>query len=269
MLFTVDIGNTNIVVSIFEGDDVKASWRLATDSNRTSDEYVAQLLVLSAKEKLDIEKCKRAIISSVVPSLTETFAIAVEKLCGIKPCIMTSDVMKRGLLPIGMNSSSAEEIGSDLICDAMGAWNMYHCANIVIDFGTALTFTVTDSSGTIQGVSIAPGLSTAMRSLFQNTAQLPQVPLESPASSLGTTTMESIQSGVVLGYKGLVEYLVSEMKKDLFHVTGDKPEEVKVIATGGLNSIVSKISSIFNDVDGNLTLKGLKVIADRIIPGEC
>ena len=81
--------------------------------------------------------------------------------------------------------------------------------------------------------------------------------------------MESSQSGVVLGYKGLVEYLVSEMKKDLFHVTGDKPEEVKVIATGGLNSVVSKISSIFNDVDGNLTLKGLKVIADRIISGEC
>ncbi len=266
MLFTVDIGNTNIVVSIFDGDDVKAYWRLATDSNRTSDEYVSQLLVLSNKEKLDLESCKRAIISSVVPSLTETFVFTVEKLCGVKPYVMTSEVMKRGLLPIGMNSSSAEEIGSDLICDAMGAWNLYHCANIVIDFGTALTFTVTDSAGTIQGVSIAPGLSTAMRALFLNTAQLPQVPLECPSSSLGTNTVESIQSGVVLGFKGLVEYLVSEMKNDLFHSTGDKPEEVKVIATGGLNSVVSKISNIFDDVDNNLTLKGLKVIADRIIP---
>ena len=263
MLFTVDIGNTNIVVSIFEGDTVKASWRLATDSNRTSDEYVAHLMILSGKENINLETCRRAIISSVVPSITETFVFAVEKICGVKPCVMTSDVMKRGLLPIGMNSASAGEIGSDLICDAMGAWNMYHCANIVVDFGTALTFTVTDSSGTIQGVSIAPGLRTAMRSLFLNTAQLPQVPLESPASSLGINTIESIQSGVVLGYKGLVEYLVSEMKKDLFHSTGDKPETVKVIATGGLNSVLSRISSIFDDVDKDLTLK---VIADRIIP---
>ncbi|MCR5764130.1 MAG: type III pantothenate kinase [Treponema sp.] len=268
MLFTVDIGNTNTVVSVFRGDEVLSSWRVATDAKRTSDEYVSQLIVLSENEKLNLNTCKRAIISSVVPSLTETFVNAVEKLCGIKPYVMTSAVMKRGLLPIGMNSTSASEIGSDLICDAMGAWNLYHSANIVVDFGTALTFTVTDSSGTIQGVSIAPGLMTAMRSLFLNTAQLPQVPLESPASSLGTNTIESIQSGVVLGYKGLVEYLVSEMKKDLCQITGDEAENVKVIATGGLNSVLSQISTVFDDVDKDLTLKGLKVIADRIIPSE-
>ena len=187
-------------------------------------------------------------------------------MCGVKPYIMTSSIMSRGLLPIGMNSNSTKEIGTDLICDAMGAWNIYHCANIVVDFGTAVTMTATDSSGTIQGVAIAPGLGTAMRSLFNNTAQLPQVPLEAPSSSLGTSTVESIQAGIVLGYKGLVEYLVSEMKKDLFQLTGDETENIKVVATGGLSGVISPITRAFNDVDDNLTLKGLKVIADRLIP---
>lgn len=266
MLFTVDIGNTNIVVNIFDGDEQKASWRLATDVKRTSDEYFSILFVLSEKEGINLNDCKRAIVSSVVPALTQTFASVARQLCNTDPFIMTAAVLSKGVLPIGLNSASAKEIGSDLICDAMGAWDLYHCANIVVDFGTALTFTVTDSTGTIQGVSIAPGLGTAVKALFANTAQLPQVPLECPSSSLGTNTIESIQSGIVLGYKGLVEYLVSEMKKDLSKLTGDKMEDIKVVATGGLNSVLKPITSIFNDVDNNLTLKGLKIIADKVIP---
>ena len=134
--------------------------------------------------------------------------------------------------------------------------------NIAVDFGTALTLTVTDSAGIIRGLTISPGLGTAVKALATNTAQLPFVPLEAPASSLGSTTKEAIQAGVVLGYKGLVEYLVANIKEDLFKVSGDRPSDVKVVATGGLNSVLKPLTDAFTNVDKNLTIKGLKAVFD-------
>jgi type III pantothenate kinase len=133
---------------------------------------------------------------------------------------------------------------------------------IVADFGTALTFTAIDNKGNIQGVAIAPGIKTAVNSLFNNTAQLPSVPLEAPSSSLGKNTIHSIQSGIILGYKGLVESLISQIKNDLSKETDAKQEEIIVIATGGLNSVLKPITDVFEIVDKQLTLKGLKRIAD-------
>ena len=156
------------------------------------------------------------------------------------------------------------EIGTDLVCNAVEAYSRYKRACIVVDFGTALTFTAINGEGQIDGVAITPGLGTAVNALFANTAQLPSVSLATPPSSLGTNTIHSIQAGIVLGYKGLVESLIQQMKKDMANKTGVKPSDITVIATGGLNSVLKPVTSVLKEVDKQLTLKGLKRIADIV-----
>jgi type III pantothenate kinase len=151
-------------------------------------------------------------------------------------------------------------LGTDLLCNAVAAWEeLEHHANIVVDFGTALTLTVTSSSGEILGGTISPGLGTAVKALATNAAQLPFVPLEAPSNVIGATTKGAIQSGVVLGYKGLVESLVSQVKSELV-LRGEK-DEIRVIATGGLNSVLKPITECFTSVDKDLTVKGLLSIS--------
>ncbi len=264
MLLAVDIGNTNIVVAVFKGEDMAFCWRLATETRRTEDDYAAVLFTLAGHEGLDLRECRTAIISSVVPALTASFAEVIRRGCGCRAYILTPAILNEGILPVSMVQGAAAEIGTDLICDAMGAWERFKTASIVVDFGTALSFVVTDSRGVIRGVDIAPGLLTAVKSLFTNTAQLPQVPLAAPPSSLGTNTVEAIQAGVVLGYKGLVEFLVAAIKQELFMLSGDKPESVRVIATGGLSGVLAGITDVFTAVDSELTIRGLRAIASLV-----
>ena len=139
----------------------------------------------------------------------------------------------------------------------MEAWERYRQPVIIADFGTALSFTAVDAEANIAGVAIAPGIGTALKALFMNTAQLPSVPLEIPPSSLGKNTICSIQAGIVLGYKGLVESLIAQMKNDLQKERGIIPESVKVIGTGGLNSMLEPITCIFDEMDKNLTVAGI------------
>lgn len=259
MLLAVDIGNTNIVCAVFDGDIIVHEWRVATDSKRTGDEYTSILLTLFRDAGVTVSSFDSAILSSVVPDLIGPFVTVLTHVCGKKPKVISPAIYDR--LPVQVPESAVHEIGTDLLCNAVEAWTRCHGANIVVDFGTALTFTVTDSKGNIQGVAIAPGLGTAVHSLFANTAQLPAVPLEAPPSSLGTNTIHSIQAGIVLGYKGLVESLIARIKDDLCAKTGDRPENVHVIATGGLNSVLKPITDVFAEVDKELTLCGLKTVA--------
>lgn len=264
MLFAVDIGNTNIVVAIFDEDRLTQQWRIASDVRRTGDEYTSVVLTLARDAGIDLGKINKAIISSVVPDLIGAFVTVAQRVCGGKPYVISPALSLSGELPVRLPKGSTHELGTDLLCNALGAWNLFGGANIVVDFGTALTLTVTDSAGIIQGVDIAPGLRTAIYALATNTAQLPIVPLEAPPSTLGRTTREAMQAGVVLGYKGLVEYLVSQVKKDLELLTGDK--DVRVVATGGLNSVLKPLTDAFQVVDKELTLKGLKAISDIVQP---
>jgi type III pantothenate kinase len=256
LLLCFDIGNTNIKTALFEGDKITHEWRISTDSKRTGDEYFSIIRTLVRDASIVLSDIDSAVLSSVVPELIGPFVVVTQHLIGKKPLIIGSDMY--GKLPVKVPESAVHEIGTDLLCDALEAWSRYKNACIVADFGTALSFIAVDVKGNIAGVAIAPGIGTAFKSLFMNTAQLPSVPLEIPPSSLGTNTTESIQSGVLLGYKGLVEGLIAQMKTDLGKQTGVDAESVKTIATGGLNSMLQPLTNAFDDIDKELTLHGLR-----------
>jgi type III pantothenate kinase len=266
MLLAIDIGNTNIVVALFKGDDLLHTWRIYSDTRRTGDEYSTMLGSLMRNSGLTLSDVRSSVLSSVVPILTGPWVGMIEQFFGKKPLIVEPAIFPQ--LPITVPESAVTQIGSDLVCNAVEAYSRFRGPTIVVDFGTALTFTAIDSGGTIQGVNIAPGIGTAMVSLFENTALLPSVPLVAPTSCLGKNTIHSIQAGVILGYKGLVEYLVPAMKTELAALDGLKPADIHVIATGGLNSVLQPITNVFGDVDKQLTLLGLKRISEIVRPEE-
>ena len=253
MLMVVDIGNTNIVVGLYHDDELVKDWRLYTDPRRTDDEYSSILRSLFRDSGIAPGTIDKTIISSVVPTLNETFVMMIEKMIGKTPLVLGPALYDR--LPVRVPESAIHEIGTDIVCDAVAAYTRYRSSCIVLDFGTALTFTAIDFDGQIRGVAIAPGLGTAVKALFRDTAQLPSVPLEVPPSSLGTNTIHSIQAGVVLGYQGLVESLIARMRRDLGN---DAP----AIATGGLSHVLEPVTQVFDAVDPMLTLRGLKLIAE-------
>jgi type III pantothenate kinase len=260
MLLAIDIGNTNIVIAIFKGNELVHVWRIRTDVKRTGDEYAAVVHSFFRSRQIAFTDIDGAIVSSVVPALIGPFIGMVESSIGKKPFLVNQQIFH--LLPVTLSKSAEYEVGSDLVCNAVEAFCRFKKASIVADFGTALSFTAVGHTGRILGVAITPGLGTAVNSLFSETAQLPSVPLESPPSVLGTNTIYSIQSGVVLGYKGLVEYLIAEMKKEIALQEGIARDDIIVVATGGLNSVLHPITSVFQHVDKEFTLFGLKRIAD-------
>ncbi len=262
MLLAIDVGNTNVVAALFEKDEIIREWRIKTDRDRTGDEYLALLSTLLKADNFSAKKITEGVLSSVVPALVGPFISVFDNLIGKKPMLVNPEIYPN--LPIKIPATAYYEIGTDLVCNATAAYTKWHCACIVIDFGTALTFTTVDNDGNIAGVAIAPGLKTAVKSLFDGTAQLPEVSLVAPKDSLGLNTISAIQSGIVLGYKGLVEGLIKKIKTDLCKKTGIKDDSIKVIATGGLNSVLKPITDVFQDVDKKLTLRGLKLIADIV-----
>lgn len=262
MLLAVDIGNTNAVVAVFDGEQIVRSWRIFSDVRRTADEYTSILLSLFRDSGLSGNSVDSSIISSVVPELIGPFIRTIQNITGRKPFLLNYQVFDR--LEIRIPDVSVHEIGTDLVCNASEAYARYKTACIAVDFGTALSFIATGSAGDVLGVAIAPGLGTAVKSLFSNTAQLPSVPLETPPSSLGTNTIHAIQSGIVLGYRSLVEGLIAGMKKEIAAREGLAESAVRVIATGGLNSVLKPITSVFQDYDERLTLFGLRRIACRL-----
>ena len=265
MLFAVDIGNTNVVIAVFDGDKIIQQWRVSSDDKRTGDEYTSMILTLCRDAGIDTSLFHKGIISSVVPALIGPFVIVCQRIVKKHPYVIKTNLASEGsILPVHLSQYSSRELGTDLLCNAIAAWNVFKCANIVVDFGTALTLTATDSTGTILGGTISPGLGTAVKAVAMNTAQLPFVPLEAPRKVIGATTKEAIQSGIVLGYKGLVESLVNKVRENMCEMSGDNPSEVKIIATGGLNSVLKPITECFTLVDKDLTVKGLKLISDLV-----
>lgn len=265
MLFAVDIGNTNVVIAVFDGNNIIQQWRISSDTKRTGDEYTSIVLTLCRDAGIDTTLFSKGIISSVVPALIGPFVIVCQRVVKKHPYVIKTSLASEGtLLPVHLTGHSSRELGTDLLCNAVAAWKLLGTANIVVDFGTALTLTVTDSKGIIHGGTISPGLGTAVKALAMNTAQLPFVPLEAPRKVIGNTTKEAIQSGIVLGYKGLVESLVEQVKQNLYEISGDKPENIKVVATGGLNSVLKPLTDCFTIVDKDLTVKGLKIISELV-----
>lgn len=250
MLLTIDVGNSNIVAGMWKGETLLRSWRLHTDSKKTEDEYGTIFRSLMAESGWDGRSVDKTCMSSVVPSLNSSMAAMLERITGKEPIVVGPALYPH--LPIDV--VNPYEVGADLVADAMAAREMCDGACVVVDFGTALTFTVVDIHGAMMGVAIAPGLGTAVAALSRDTAQLPNVELKAPPKPYGGNTVHAIQAGVVYGFTGLVESLVGRIKADL----GGK---VEVIATGGLSGIVAPLTKVFDHVDPNLTLRGLKLIA--------
>ncbi|HPX59626.1 MAG TPA: type III pantothenate kinase [Bacteroidales bacterium] len=259
MLLIFDIGNTNVKVALFESDKLLQHWRLNTDQNCTGDEYFTLINTLFKDYNLDVKQITDVVISSVVPQLIRAFVIVTQRLLNKKPLIIGPDMYHK--LPVSIPPTAVYEIGTDLLCDAVQAWETYHQACIVVDFGTALSFVAVGNNANILGIAIAPGIGTAFKSLFSNTAQLPSVPLEIPSSSLGINTTMSIQSGIMFGYKGLIEGIINQMKADMQKQENIKPESIITIATGGLSSVLMPITTIFDKIDKQHTLNGLYTIA--------
>lgn len=253
MILAIDIGNTNIVFGVSDQNNWLKIWRIQTDWSRTADEYEVIFRSLFSSSGIAEKEITKTILSSVVPSLIRPFKEMLGQLLGHEPILVEPSVYEK--LPIEV--LNPYEIGTDLVADATAAFLRYGGPCMVIDFGTALTFTTISKSGEILGVAIAPGLLTALKSLTGNTAQLRDVQLATPPSVLGKNTIHAIQSGLVLGFAGLVDSIVSLTELEL-------NEKLTVIATGGLSSVLKNVSSRIQIIDENLTIDGLKYIADHV-----
>jgi len=253
MILTIDIGNTNIVFGVADQTDWVKIWRIQTDWSKTADEYEVIFRSLFASSSIGCAEISRTVLSSVVPSLIRPFREMLNNLLGCSLLLVEPSVYDN--LPIKI--IDPYEIGTDLVADATAAFIGYGGPTMVIDFGTALTFTTISRAGEILGVAIAPGLLTALKSLTGNTAQLHDVQLVSPPSVLGKNTVHAIQSGIVLGFAGLVDSMVSRTEDEL-------GEKLTVVATGGLSAVLKNVSSRIEIIDENLTLDGLKYIANYI-----
>jgi len=253
MLLTVDVGNTNIVAGIWNQSKLEHKWRIHTVAKKTEDEYAGIFRSLFQDASIQPEALRTVVVSSVVPSLTDAMVAMLRRISACEPILVGPDLYPK--LPITV--VNPYEVGADLVADAMAAWDTCRGACVVVDFGTALTFTVIDSRGTMLGVAIAPGLNTAVNALSRDTAQLPFVQLTAPPAPFGKNTVHAIQAGVVYGFTGLVESMIGRIRVEV-------GSDLQVIATGGLSGVVAPLTKVFTYVEPDLTLYGLKLIADCV-----
>lgn len=254
MLLAVDIGNTNIVVGIFQGEKLIASFRLSSDRDRTADEYGILMSQFLDKRGIGKGLIEGAIISSVVPPLNEAIEKAVEQYCGVASPLQVGPGLKTGL---SIKIENPKEVGADRVCDAVAVSVLYGAPAIVVDFGTATTLSAVDSEGAFIGGAIAPGVLTASDSLFTKASKLPRVDIARPRTAIGKNTVTAMQSGIFFGAIGMVEELVRRMKSEM-----DQPE-VRVVATGGLAPLIAKETGAIDMVDPDITLQGLRIIFER------
>ena len=248
-LLVVDVGNTNVVLGIYEGDALAHSWRLTTARERTADEYgvLARQLMEADASKLD-----GAIVSSVVPPLNTVIEQMIEKYFGVRPLFVEAGV-KTG---IAVAVDNPLEVGADRIVNSVAAYEKHGGPLIIVDFGTATTFDVVTADGKYAGGVIAPGITISAEALFARASRLPRVDIRRPPTVIGTNTVVNMQSGLFFGYLGLVDGILARMRKEL-------PNVKRIIATGGLASLLADDSEFIDEVDPDLTLRGLKIIYDR------
>lgn len=252
MLLALDIGNSNIVVGISSEQKWIHRWRLQTDADKTADEYAVLLKNMLEDAGLGYSDLKQVIICSVVPQLTQTIRQLFQDRIHTQPVILNGG-MNTG---IAIKSADPRATGADLIADAVGAYELFRDNCIVVDFGTATTVMAVQKPGELIGGAICAGLKVTIDALVSKAAQLSQIPLELPDNVIGTDTIGSMQSGLVLGHLCMVEGLVQRMQKQM--------GSAKVVATGGLSEQIGHYTEIFDEVDPMLTLDGLRTIMSRL-----
>lgn len=253
MLLVVDIGNSNVVLALHDGAEWKHTFRFPTLPEESSLFYKMKIVNDFLEENIDASKIKKCVLSSVVPILRDVFEEILLELFGKPPIVVNSTIFPKLQLQI----DRPDEIGTDLVANAIAANQLFKKDCIVVDFGTALTFTVISKEGHLKGVNIAPGLQTAIQSLFGNTAQLPEVPLEMPKSAIGKNTVTAIQSGILIGYVGLVRHQLASIRAEV-------GEQYIAVATGGLSKILSELENDFEEVNMDLTIEGLRLIGETV-----
>ncbi len=253
MLLTIDIGNTNVVYGIFEKEELITSFRQRTSLNITTDEVATYLHSMFALRKVGFADISGIIIACVVPPLQDIYVSVCKRYFQKEPLVVGPGI-KTGIQILYENP---KEVGADRIVNAVGALEKYKKSCIIIDFGTATTFDAVKSTKEYLGGAIAPGIGISMEALFTRTSKLPRVDFKKPPSVIGKNTVNSIQSGIVFGYIGIVEHIVRLIKKEM------NEENIIVIATGGLSEIISRESSSVDIVDPDLTLDGLRIIFER------
>jgi type III pantothenate kinase len=249
MLLAVDIGNTDTTLGVFEGEELRATWHMATGIHRMADEYAALLLNLLHHQGLDISEIKDIALCSVVPPLIATFDELCQRYFHLLPLVVGAGV-KTG---VRIRMDNPREVGADRIANAAAAHHLYGGPIIITDLGTATTFDTVSREGDYTGGAIAPGIGTAAEALFTQAAMLPRVELAHPKHAIGTNTITAMQSGIVFGYVGLIEGIVARIQQEL-------GERAKVVATGGFAELIARETAVIDVVNPNLTLIGLRLI---------
>ena len=255
MLLAADVGNTNVVFALYKDREIKARWRIATDARRTGDEYAVWLLQLLAIEGYSREDVTQIIVGSVVPRAVHNITVLAEKYFKITPLIAGEGAAAWGF---AVDVDQPRSLGADRALNAIAAHAKYEGDLIVVDFGTATTFDAIDFSGAYKGGIIAPGINLSLDALVGNTAKLPRIAIEAPRTNsvIGTNTEDQMLIGVYWGYVALMEGLIARMRAEI-----GRP--ARVVATGGLAILFDEHTRLFDEVDPDLTLDGLAILAAR------
>ena len=252
MIFVIDVGNTNIVMGVYDGHELSHHWRVATVRDRTEDELGIIVKGLFQDKGIRFQDIKAVVISSVVPPLMFALERMCDKYFGVKPLVVGPGI-KTGL---NINMENPREVGADRIVNAVAGLEIYGPPLIIVDFGTATTFCVLNERGQYLGGPIAPGIGISTEALFQRAAKLPRIELVRPPIVVGRNTVSNIQSGVYYGFIGQVDGIVSRIKQEM-------GLPFKVIATGGFAKLIAADSYTIEEVDSFLTLKGLRMIWEK------
>lgn len=253
MLLTIDVGNTNITYGVFQDAELKATFRMMSKQLRTSDEYGVSIVSLLKYNQVSVEEISGIIVASVVPNIMHSLLGGIERYLGKKPLIVGPGI-KSGIKIVTENP---KEIGPDRIVDAVAAYEKYGGPVLVIDFGTATTYDLVNDKGEFCAGITAPGIRISAKALWEDTARLPEVEIRKPASILAQNTVTSMQAGLVYGQIGQTEYIINQVKREAGY------DEMRVIATGGLGSIIADETDCIEIYDRTLTLDGLRYIYQR------
>ncbi len=253
MLLAIDVGNTNIVIGVFDNKRVIESWRLSTDRRKTADEYRLLITQLLHQSSIGTDQMAGIIISCVVPPILPLLREMSIRKFHLEPVVIGSD------LDMGMPVlyDNPKELGADRIANAIGGYAEYGGPLIIVDFGTSTNFDVVSEEGAYLGGAIAPGVRISSEVLSERAALLPKIEVRIAPQAIGKNTIASMQSGLYFGFLGQMEEIIRRIKREL-------PREPRVIATGGLAELMARDSELVELVDPNLTLKGLQIIFDRV-----